>query len=55
MIPKMDPVIVRRKLAEVNDKIAQMEKEGACPEMIQIEKRKQMVLKKWLEDAEKAE
>lgn len=55
MAAKMDPVIIRRKLAEVTDTIAQMEKEGACPEELQIEKRKQMVLKKWLEDAEKAD
>lgn len=55
MAAKMDPVIIRRKLEEVTDTILQMEKTGACPEMIQIEKRKQMVLQRWLEDAEKAE
>lgn len=53
MIPRMDPVKVRQKLIEVTDRIAEMEESGACPEMIHIEKRKQMVLRKWLEDAEK--
>lgn len=46
---------VRQKLIEVTDKIAEMEENGACPEMIHIEKRKQMVLRKWLEDAEKTD
>ena len=52
MAVKMDPVIIRRKLTEVACAIAEMEREGACPETIQIERRKQMVLKKWLEQAE---
>lgn len=55
MAVKMDPVITRRKIVETTDTILQMEKTGACPEMIQIEKRKLMVLKRWLEDAEKAD
>lgn len=55
MAVKMDPVIIRRKIAETTDMIARMEKEGECPEMIQIEKRKLMVLHRWLEDAEKAD
>lgn len=55
MAVKMNPTLIRQKLVEVADKIAQMEKEDACPDMIQIEKRKQMVLKKWLKDAEETE
>lgn len=55
MAVKMDPVIIRRKIAETTDTILQMEKTGECPEMIQIEKRKLMVLNRWLEDAEKAD
>lgn len=55
MAVKMDPVVIRRKIAETTDTILQMEKTGACPEMIQIEKRKLMVLNRWLEDAEKAD
>ena len=55
MISRMDPVKVRQKLIEVTDKIAEMEENGACPEAIHIEKRKQMVLRKWLEDAEKTD
>ena len=55
MAAKMDPVIIRRKIAEITDTILQMEKTGAGPELIQIEKRKLMVLNRWLEDAEKAD
>ncbi len=55
MAVKMDPVIIRRKIAETTDTILQMEKTGACPELIQIEKRKQMVLQRWLEDAERTD
>ena len=53
MAAKMDPVKIRQKLVEVADTIKRMEQDGIDPREIQIERRKEMVLKKWLEDAEK--
>ena len=49
---RMNPMIIRRKLTEVEMEIARLQREKADPRVIYIEQRKQMVLKKWLEEAE---
>ena len=48
----MNPMIIRRKLTEVEMEIARLQREKADPRVIYIEQRKQMVLKKWLEEVE---
>lgn len=52
MAARMDPVIIRRKIAEVESTIATMKRQGETPETIHIEERKLMVLRKWLEQPE---
>lgn len=52
MAVKMDQKLVRRKIVEVEGAIAEMKRKQEPENLIRIEERKLMVLKKWLEPDE---
>ena len=52
MATKMDPVLIRRKITEVEQEIASLQRQNGDARLIYIAQRKLSVLKKWLSETE---